>query len=114
MVTANTQGVARISLTEALAVGADACDGPVDCAPMPSPFMRWAWHQAWVDSAPPHELREAFALVLYSPQGTLEALIPMSLRQMRFRRTRARALGWAIDGVGAPDHLDIPVEPGMS
>jgi CelD/BcsL family acetyltransferase involved in cellulose biosynthesis len=38
----------------------------------------------------------------------------MSPRQVRFRRTYARALTWAIDGVGAPDHLDIPATPEAS
>jgi Acetyltransferase (GNAT) domain len=95
-------------------MGAESWDRVVARAPAPSPFMRWAWHRAWVDSAPPHELDKAFALALYGSQGSVEVLIPMCLRQLRFRRAPARALGWAIDGVGAPDHLDIPVVPGAS
>jgi CelD/BcsL family acetyltransferase involved in cellulose biosynthesis len=31
---------------------------------------------------------------------------------MRLRRVRVRALTWAIEGVGCPDHLDIPAESG--
>ena len=95
-------------------MGAESWDRRVARSPMPSPFMRWAWHQAWADSAPPPELDAAFVVEVHGPEGTVEALIPMSLRQMRFRRTRTKALGWAIDGVGAPDHLDAPVVPGTS
>jgi CelD/BcsL family acetyltransferase involved in cellulose biosynthesis len=76
--------------------------------------MRWAWHQAWAESAPPQQLDKAFAVAVYGSNGAIEALIPMSLRETRFRKTRAKALGWAIDGVGAPDHLDIPVASGVS
>jgi CelD/BcsL family acetyltransferase involved in cellulose biosynthesis len=38
----------------------------------------------------------------------------MSSRQLRFRKAQANALSWAIDGAGAPDHLDIPLVPGAS
>lgn len=101
-------------MLEALALGAVSWDRLVARSPMPSPFMRWAWHRAWADSAPRHELEEAFAVVLYGPRGSVEGLVPMALRQVRFRRTSARALGWAIDGVGAPDHLDIPLLAGTA
>jgi CelD/BcsL family acetyltransferase involved in cellulose biosynthesis len=95
-------------------MGAESWDRVVARSPMPSPFMRWAWHQAWAESAPSHEVDAAFAVALFGAEGNVEALIPMSVRQVLFRRTQARALGWAIDGVGAPDHLDIPVVPGAS
>lgn len=81
---------------------------------MPSPFMSWAWHRAWADAAPPNELEEAFAVLLYGACGSVEAIVPMAVRKVRFRRTSARALGWAIEGIGAPDHLDIPVLAGTT
>ena len=109
-----TERIARLSLRDAVAMGPESWDRLVGHSPMPSPFMRWAWHQAWVDSAPPHELDEAFVVAVYGSHGAVDALLPMSVRQMRFRRARARALTWAIDGVGAPDHLDVPVVPGTS
>jgi hypothetical protein len=73
-----------------------------------SPFMRWAWHDAWAASASPEELRASFAILLGdsdAPTGVL----PLALRTVSFRRTRVTALTWAIGSVGCPDHLDLPI-----
>lgn len=109
-----TRNVARIGLLEALAFGPERWDRLVACSPVRSPFMRWAWHQAWAESAPPQEADDSFVVVLYGATGSVEALVPLALRRVHFRRTRPRALGWAITDVGAPDHLDIPLVSGTS
>jgi CelD/BcsL family acetyltransferase involved in cellulose biosynthesis len=95
-------------------MGAECWDRLVGRSPMPSPFMRWAWHRAWAESAPPQELDAAFVVAVYSANGAVDALLPMRLREARFRKARTKALAWAIDGVGAPDHLEIPAQPGRS
>jgi CelD/BcsL family acetyltransferase involved in cellulose biosynthesis len=99
---------------EALALGPERWDQLVARSAVPSPFMRWAWHHAWAESVPPHEADNSFVVALYGAAGSIEALVPLALRQMHFRRTRARVLGWAITDLGAPDHLDIPLIPGTS
>lgn len=95
-------------------MGPESWDRIIARSPVPSPFMRWAWHRAWADSAPQHELANAFAVVLRDAAGTVDAVIPLAVREVRFRRAPARALSWAITDLGAPDHLDIPLGPAHS
>ena len=109
-----SRDVARIPLTDALACGPEPWDRLVGRSPSPSPFMRWAWHQAWIESAPPDEVRSAFALAVHGPGGSIEALIPLALQPLRFRRARAAALVWPIGDVGCPDHLDAPAGAGVA
>jgi CelD/BcsL family acetyltransferase involved in cellulose biosynthesis len=111
-VIATAQDVARLSLVDALAWGPEAWDQLVRRSPTPSPFMRWAWHQAWLDTAPAEEARSAFVLALSGRDRTPEALIPLRLRQLHFRRARATALVWPTANVGCPDHLDAPARAG--
>jgi hypothetical protein len=73
-----------------------------------SPFMRWAWHDAWAASASPEELRASFAIRLGDPDASASGVLPLAVRPVTFRRARVMALTWAIGGVGCPDHLDFP------
>ena len=108
---ARPQDVARIPLSAGLACGPETWDRLVAYAPVPSPFMRWAWHRAWVDTARPDEARAAFVMALYGPQRTIQALVPFGLHAQRFRHVPVTALQWLIGSVGCPDHLDIPAVP---
>ena len=111
---ARPQDVARIPLPDGLACGPETWDRLVAQAPVPSPFMRWAWHRAWVESALPDEMQAAFVLALYGPQRSIQALVPFGLHAQRFRRMQVTALRWLIGSVGCPDHLDIPAAPDAS
>src|SRR6266850_3678669 len=104
-------GVTGMSLSEALALGPDAWDALLGHAKSPSPFMSWAWHRAWADSAPLAELNASNALALHGAEGSLHALLPVRLSRVRFRRVWVRALIWAVGDVGCPDELDVPAVP---
>lgn len=93
---------------EALERGADAWDGLVMSAGSASPFMSWAWHRAWADTASPAELQAAEVLEVRGTDGSLQALLPMRLERARFRRIAVRALTWSIGDAGCPDELDVP------
>ena len=80
-------------------------------ASIAAPFAGWAWHRAWLDSAPAEELRDTRTLVLRGAGGALEAVLPLALRRVAFRRRPATALTWAIGDVGCPDHLDLLALP---
>jgi len=97
-----------MSLSEALALGPAAWDAVCERAESPSPFMTWAWHRAWADSAPREELQASEVVVLYGPGGSLRALLPIRLSRVPFRRTWVQALTWAIGDTGCPDELDVP------
>lgn len=102
-------GVARLTLRDALTYcGPDHWDALVRCSRLPSPFMRWAWHHAWVASAPPDDVNASFALAFPGPEQGVQGLLPLSIRSLRFRHARVRALTWATGSVGCPDHLDFP------
>ncbi|HWC73020.1 MAG TPA: GNAT family N-acetyltransferase [Gemmatimonadales bacterium] len=101
----------RISLAEALALGTEAWDGLVAGAQSPSPFMSWAWHRAWANSAPAFEVAETEVFTLRGADGSLRALLPLRLQRIPFRRVSVRALTWAMGDIGCPDELDIPASP---
>ncbi len=105
-------GVMRMSLSDALACGPAAWDGLQARSASPSPFMTWAWHRAWADSASPDEAHTSEVLALNGPGGSLEALLPVRLGRVRFRRVWGPALTWAIEDIGCPDELDVPGLPG--
>ncbi|HKC41637.1 MAG TPA: hypothetical protein VKC15_18980, partial [Gemmatimonadales bacterium] len=105
-------GVMRMSLSDALACGPAAWDGLQARSASPSPFMTWAWHRAWADSASPDEAHTSEVLALNGPGGSLEALLPVRLGRVRFRRVWVPALTWAIEDIGCPDELDVPGLPG--
>jgi CelD/BcsL family acetyltransferase involved in cellulose biosynthesis len=100
-----------MSLSDALALGPPAWDAVQARAESPSPFMSWAWHRAWADSAPPAEVQASEVVVLYGPDGSLYGLLPIRLSRVRFRRVWVRALTWAVGDVGCPDELDVPALP---
>lgn len=102
------QTATRMSLGDALATGADVWDGIQSQAASRSPFMSWAWHRAWVDADP--EAAASAALVLRSG-STIEAILPLLKRDIRFHRVPVRALTWAIGDLGCPDHLDVLATP---
>ena len=105
------RGVTRASLREALALGPDVWDGVLARTASSSPFMGWAWHRAWADTAPAAEVEASEALLLRGPAGNLEAVVPLLARRVTFRRVPVQALTWAIGDVGCPDHLDIMACP---
>ena len=107
-----TPRVARLSLEDALALGAGAWDALSAPWERPLPFMSWAWHRAWADSAPPDELASAEALALFDGSGVLCALFPFALRRAAFHRVRVDSLTWAVGDAGCPDHLDLLAAPG--
>lgn len=101
-----------MSLTNALALGPEVWDGLSARTEVPSPFMSWAWHQAWADAAPAAEVEASEAFLLSAADGSLQALLPVLSRRVTFRRVPLRALTWAIGDLGCPDHLDILADPG--
>ena len=66
-----TPAVTRMSLADALALGSDAWDALFARGTSPSPFMSWAWHRAWADSAPPEEVEASRVLLLHGVDGSL-------------------------------------------
>ncbi len=104
-------GMSRTSLAEALGLGAEAWDDLLARAGSASPFMSWAWHRAWADTASPGEVRASEVLQLRGADGSLQALLPIRLGPARFRRISVRALTWAIGDAGCPDELDVPALP---
>jgi len=104
-------GVTRLPLRDALALGPAAWDALMAGAVSPSPFMSWAWHRAWADSAPREEVDASETLLLHGVDGSLHALLPIRLGRVLFRRIWVRALTWAIGDVGCPDELDVLARP---
>ncbi len=105
-------GVTRTSLRDALALGVAAWDAVHAQSVAASPFGSWAWLRAWADSADPAEVDASEALMLRGSDGSLQAVLPVVLRRVRFRRTPVQALTWASGDTGCPDHLDILALPG--
>lgn len=97
--------VTRTSLTNALGLGPEAWDAA-------SPFSGWAWHRAWADSAPAADVAASEAFVLNGSGGAPQAILPVTLRRMRWRRVPVTALTWSTGDAGCPDHLDVAAAPG--
>jgi len=102
-----TSGVTRASLSDALALGADAWDALLARDASPSPFMSWGWHRAWAESAPAEELDASQVLLLHGADRALQAVLPVRMCRVRFHRVWVRALNWAIGDIGCPDQLDV-------
>ena len=106
-----TSGVTRTSLSDALALGPNAWDALLARGASPSPFMSWAWHRAWADSAPPAEVDASHVLLLHGPDSSLHAVLPFRMCRVRFHRVWVRALNWAVGDVACPDQLDVLALP---
>ena len=106
-----TSGVTRTSLSDALALGPNAWDALLARGASPSPFMSWAWHRAWADSAPPAEVDASHVLLLHGSDSSLHAVLPVRMCHVRFHRVWVRALNWAVGDVACPDQLDVLALP---
>jgi len=104
-------GVTRTSLADALDLGPAVWDELVARGRSPSPFMSWAWHRAWADAAPRGDLEASAVVLVRGPDGSLQALLPVRVGRVRFRRAWVQALTWAIGDTGCPDELDLPGVP---
>jgi CelD/BcsL family acetyltransferase involved in cellulose biosynthesis len=105
-------GVTRMTLADALALGPAAWDALLEQTPGPSPFMSWAWHRAWADSAPAADVAASEVLVLGDAAGAIQALLPVRVRRTSFHRFPVAALSWADGDTGCPDLLDVLAVPG--
>jgi CelD/BcsL family acetyltransferase involved in cellulose biosynthesis len=103
--------VTRTSLRDALALGPAVWDALLARNVAASPFSSWAWHRAWADSASGAEVAASEALVHCGAGGTVQALLPVLARRIRFHRVPVTALTWAIGDLGCPDHLDVLATP---
>jgi CelD/BcsL family acetyltransferase involved in cellulose biosynthesis len=103
--------VARAPLTDALALGPASWDAVCQGSGCTSPFMSWAWHRAWADTAPALEANASEVLTIHDAGDSLEAMLPIRRCRLRFRRRWVQALTWAIGDVGCPDELDVPALP---
>lgn len=99
--------VACIPLVEALAHDEQRWDELVAASPAASPFMRHAWHGAWMRAADAEQVRSSFVIALRG-SNSVDALLPLTLRTLRFRGRPVTALTWATRSVCCPDHLDVP------
>lgn len=100
-----------VGIEEALALGPEAWDELARRAGSVSPFMSWAWHRAWLDTAPPAATRAAVVVVQVRSDGRLDAILPLVRRTIHVRRVPVRAWGWLLDDRGCPDHLDLLAAP---
>ena len=104
--------VVRTSLREALALGPAAWDSLLAVSAAASPFSGWAWHHAWAASAPAADVAASEALLQRGADGALQAILPLSLRRVQWRRVTVPALTWSAGDTGCPDHLDFLAAPG--
>lgn len=111
-VVGRSDAIARLGMRDALALGAPAWDELLGHAPAASPFMSWAWHDAWASSASQAHLAASEVFVQHGVGGRLDVLLPLARSQLRFRRREVAALTWAIGDFGCPDHLDVLARPG--
>lgn len=100
-----------VPLRDALTDEASLWEGLRERSLAASPFASWAWHRAWLASAPVEELDASRTLVLRSAAEGIEVILPLALRSVVFRRQRVAALTWAIGDLGCPDHLDVLALP---
>jgi CelD/BcsL family acetyltransferase involved in cellulose biosynthesis len=105
--------VTRLSLSDALALGSAVWDAVQARVESPSPFMSWAWHRAWADSAPVADVDQRETLVLRHSDGGVQGVLPLLRRRILFHRMPVTALTWAIGDLGCPDHLDVLATPGV-
>lgn len=106
--TISRAGVTRVPLSDALACGPELWAEVLAGAESQSPFMSWAWHDAWAGAAPAADVAASEVLVQRDAGGAVVALLPVGYRRVSFRRIPVTALTWAIGDLGCPDHLDMP------
>lgn len=106
-----TPTVALETLRDALTDDASAWEGLREGSTAASPFTGWAWHRAWLCSAPVEEAQATRTILLRGAGDGVEAILPLALRTVEFRRQRTAALTWAIGDLGCPDHLDVLATP---
>lgn len=113
--TAQQSTAAHGSLVETLDLGASVWDELLGRANITSPFVSWAWHQAWREGSQncgeAQDVTAARVVALRSGSGRLEALFPFRVSRTRFRGVPVQVLSWAIGDVGCPDHLELPASP---
>src|SRR5205823_9394586 len=105
--------VTRLSLSDALALGPAVWDAVQARVESPSPFMSWAWHRAWADSAPVADVAQRETLVFRHADGGVQGILPLLRQRILFHRMPITALTWAIGDLGCPDHLDVLAAPGV-
>jgi CelD/BcsL family acetyltransferase involved in cellulose biosynthesis len=103
-----------MSLQEALALGPETWDPLLALSPAASPFSGWAWHRAWADTAPLPDVEASEVFHVRAPDGAPQAILPLSLRRMRWRRMPVTALTWSAGDAGCPDHVDFLAAPGFA
>ena len=103
--------VTCLPLGQTLADEQSGWEGLQACSPAASPFAGWAWHRAWFSAAPAEELHATRTILLRGAGHAVEAILPLALRTVEFRRQRTAALTWAIGDLGCPDHLDVLARP---
>ena len=96
-----------MSLEDALGFGRGAWQDLVDACAVPSPFMTWEWHRAWLDSALPERREASEALVIPDAGGGLRAVFPFVLLRTSVGGASVTALTWAIGDLGCPDHCEL-------
>ena len=101
--------VRRLSLSDALQVGAECWDARALAAATPSVFMSWAWHVAWLEATTPEERAASFVLAA-GPDTSPSIIVPFCPRRVEFHRIPVHALTMAADNLATPDHLDALVQ----
>jgi CelD/BcsL family acetyltransferase involved in cellulose biosynthesis len=104
-------GCGSVPLVEALRDLSSTWDGLLERSPAASPFASSAWHSAWASVASPEEVEASRAVLLNGSGGVVEAILPVAVHEVTFRRTRVTALTWAIGDLASPDHLDVLALP---
>jgi CelD/BcsL family acetyltransferase involved in cellulose biosynthesis len=110
---ANAGDIVCVPLLEALLREEQRWDELVAESPVSSPFMSHAWHSAWAKAADAEHARSSFVVALRGSHS-IDAVLPLTLRPLRFRGRPVTALTWATRSVGCPDHLDIPATAGAA
>jgi CelD/BcsL family acetyltransferase involved in cellulose biosynthesis len=100
-----------VPFVEGLRAGEAAWQRLREHSPGASPFASWGWHDAWANVASPEELRTSCTVVIRGASGTIDALLPLAIRRIRFCRRLVTALTWASGDLGCPDHLDVLALP---
>lgn len=90
-------------------MGAGAWDALALAAPFPSVYLSWAWHRAWIETAPTAARKAALVLTDYDPSRgeTPRVVVPLAKRAMRIHHWPVGGMAWCAADVGQTDHLDL-------